>query len=207
MKYHKQSSTPLLSALVLTLTLLRAAAAQSMPPSGAFGFVGGVSQIDSNGGNGGAILGLLNFDGAGNVTGTATVKPRSTDNQRAQPVPSKVTGTDSSNPDGTGSLTLAYDVGFSATFAMVATNGGSVSGNFLAAVFGTVCRQNDFETLSGLVTGSVSPGGATSLVLHAAGGLASGVARAAQTGGSQLLLLRTDNNTGFDAAFGTARLQ
>ena len=47
---------------------VRAVAAQSTSPSGAFGFVVGVSQIDSNGSNRGAALGILNLDGAGNVT-------------------------------------------------------------------------------------------------------------------------------------------
>jgi hypothetical protein len=292
MKNNARSFPRLASVLFLTLTLLcafayfapanslRAVAAQSTSPSGSFGFVGGVSQIDSNGSNGGALLGVMNFDGAGNVTGTGTLKPRDTNNQNAQAVPTTFTGTYSSNPDGTGSLTLNFDVGFSATFAVVTTDGGqgfqfvetdctpcgadaplqgqalslsgglpialflqgatgniplsltgvnsagggaivytaaaatgsgtaqcpdgskgtwtasvptltvalngggSVHGNFFAAVFGTICGQADFETLSGLVTGTISPSGATSLVLHGTGSVFSGVARAAQAGGS-----------------------
>jgi hypothetical protein len=388
MKDYTRSFPRLVSVPVLTLTLigsfayfapgnsLRVVAAQSTSSSGSFGFVAGVSQIDSNGGNGGALVGVMNFDGAGNVAGTATVKPRSTGNQQAQAIPSTFTGTYSSNPAGAGSVTLAFDVGFGVTLAVVptdggqgfqllqtncspcgadvplqgqrpslsgglpialffngatgniplnlqgsatpgggttiytattpaatgtaqcpdgssgtwtanvpnitlvvnpdipsvATNGGSVSGNYLAAIFGTICGHGDFETLSGLVTGAVSPGGATSLVLHGAGSVASGIARAAAPGGSlngsygvqlsyspfpagagnntaasatltgtysinpdgsgtinlktasgqsagpafsfvitdggsQLLLLRTDNNAAFDVAFGTARLQ
>jgi len=42
---------------------LRAIAAQSTSSSGSYGFLAGVSQIDSNGANGVAILGLMNFDG------------------------------------------------------------------------------------------------------------------------------------------------
>jgi hypothetical protein len=376
--------------------MLRAVAAQSMSPTGTFGFFAGVSQIDSGGANGGAFLGIINFDGAGNVSGTTTIKLRNTDPQRAPAIPATFTGTYSSNRDGTGSVTLNSSVGFTATLAMVMTDGGqgiqlletgclpcgadiplrgqpasltgglpislffqgatgnipltlsavnsptggttiytaaaatgtgpaqcpdgsagtwtasvpsatvalnpdipflvmkggNVSGNFLAAVFGTVCGQPDFETLSGLVTGTVSPGGATSLVLHGAGAVANGIARVAGgsslngsygvqlnyspfpagsvglmkfdgagnvalsitsaglasgapatatfTGtysinpdgsgtinltatsgqaaapsfafvitddGSQLLLMRIDNNTGFNVAFGTARLQ
>jgi hypothetical protein len=398
MKDHARIFPRLASVLILTLTLiccfayltpgnaLRAVAAQSTSPSGSFGFVVNAFQIDSNGSNGGAVLGVMNFDGAGNVTGTATLKPRNTNAQNAQPVPTTFTGTYSSNPDGTGSVTLSFDVGIGATLAMVTTDGGqgmqllstdcsncganvslqgqalsltgglpvslffqgatgniplSLSGvnsagsgttiytaaattgsgtaqcpdgssgtwtasvptltialnggagNFLAAVFGTVCGNPDFETLSGLVTGTVGPGGATNLILHGTGFVINGIARAAAggsspngsygfqlnyspfpagtvgvmkfdgagnvavsltsagggnssattatltgtysinsdgsgtidlktasgqaagpafafaitDGGSQLLLLRTDNNTAFDVAFGTARLQ
>jgi hypothetical protein len=103
---------------------LRAVAAQSTSPSGTFGFEAGVAQIDSAGTNGGAILGLINFDGAGGVTGTAIVKPRDTNPQNAQAIPSTFTGTYSSNPDGTGTVTLNLDLGFSVTLAMVTTGGG-----------------------------------------------------------------------------------
>jgi hypothetical protein len=132
MKNHKRSFPRPVSVLVLTLTLmgsfaylapgnsLRAVAAQS----GSYGFVVNAFQIDSNGANGGAVLGVINFDGAGNAAGTATLKPRDTNAQNAQPVPTTFTGTYSSNPDGTGSAKLAFDIGFGATFTMVTTDGG-----------------------------------------------------------------------------------
>jgi hypothetical protein len=68
----------------------------------------------------------------------------------------------------------------------IALNGGgsNVHGNFFAAVFGTICGQPDFETLSGLVTGTLSPSGATSLILHGTGAVISGIGRAAQAGAS-----------------------
>ena len=372
--------------------MLPAALAQNTPPSGSYGFLVNASQIDSNGSNGGAILGVMNFDGAGNVSGSGTFKPRSTNGQDAQAIPTSFNGTYSGNPDGTGTATLVFDIGLNATLAVVTTDGGhvlqllqtgctpcgidfplqgaagatsftitgglpislfyngakgnipvtlsgassagggalvftaapatgtgtaqcpdgttgtwtastptltlvvngagNVHGNFLASVFGTVCGQPDFETLSGLVTGTVNPSGATSLVVHGTGAAISGTARsaggsslngsygfqfhyspfpagsvgiakfdgagnvtvaltaigaglpAAQSfplagtytinpdgsgtialknaasqatattfafvitdSGSQLLLLRTDNNAGFDEQFGTARLQ
>ena len=124
MKNHKRSFPRLVSVLVLTLTLICTVAAQSTSPSGSYGFVVNAFQIDSNGANGGAVLGVINFDGAGNATGTATLKPRDTNAQNTQPVPTTFTGTYSSNPDGTGSVKLAFDVGFGATFAMVTTDGG-----------------------------------------------------------------------------------
>ena len=130
MKDHTRSFPRLVSVLVLTLVLicsfayfapgnrLLAVAAQSTSPSGSFGFVAGVSQLDSSGDNGAAFLGLINFDGAGNVTGSATIRPRDTNPQNAQAIPS-FTGTYSSNPDGTGSVTF-----LGLTLAMVATDGG-----------------------------------------------------------------------------------
>jgi len=54
--------------------------AQSTALIGSFGFVAGLEQLDSNGSHGVAVLGLINFDGAGNVSGTATIKPRNIDN-------------------------------------------------------------------------------------------------------------------------------
>ena len=229
----------------------------------------------------GAFLGVLTFDGAGSVTGTTTLKPRNTDSQNAQAISSNLTGTYSSNPDGTITLALALDIGFTSTLTMAPTDGGqgfqfvetdctpcgadapfqgqalsltsglpialflqgatgniplslsgvngagggstiytaaaatgsgtaqcqdgskgtwtasvptltialngggsNVQGNFLAAVFGTICGQPDFETLSRLVTGTVNPSGATNLVLHGAGAVISGIGRAAQAGGS-----------------------
>jgi hypothetical protein len=136
MKDHARMFSRLVSVLVLTLMLicsfayfapgnrLRAVAAQSTSPSGSYGFVVNAFQIDSNGANGGALVGVINFDGAGNATGTATLKPRDTNAQNAQPVPTTFTGTYSSNPDGTGSVKLAFDVGFGSTFTMVTTDGG-----------------------------------------------------------------------------------
>lgn len=269
----------LVSVIVLALGLTCVVAAQTTSPSGPYGFVVNAFQIDSNGSNGGAVLGVMNFDGAGNATGTATVKPRDTNPQNAQPVPTTFTGTYSSNPDGTGSVKLAFDVGFGATFAMVTTDGGrgiqlvstdcsncganvplqaqgaslsgalpiglffqgamgnipislsnvtkssggptslvyaadlatgsgtaqcgdgstgnwtasvrtvtlavnNGSGNFLASADGIVCGQPDFETVSGLVTSTVGPGGTTSLVLQGTGYVISGIARAAAQGGS-----------------------
>jgi hypothetical protein len=99
MKNHTRSFPRLASVLVLTITLQWSfAAAQSTSPSGSYGFVINAFQIDSNGANGGALVGVMNFDGAGNVTGTATLRPRDTNAQNAQAAPTTFTGTYSSNP-------------------------------------------------------------------------------------------------------------
>lgn len=119
--------TSLVFVPVLTLTLMCSSAyAQSAPPSGTFGFVAAANQMDSAGQNGGALAGILNFDGAGNVSGNAVLKSRSP-NGGAAPVTTAITGTYTSNPDGTISTTLSFDIGFSATFAMVPTDGGPLA--------------------------------------------------------------------------------
>jgi hypothetical protein len=124
MNYQTRVCPRLVSVLILTLTLVSSVAAQSTTPSGTYGFVINAFQMDSNGSNGGALVGVMNFDGAGNVIGTATLKPRNTNAQNAQAGPATFTGTYSSNPDGTGSAKLAFDAGFGATFTMVTTDGG-----------------------------------------------------------------------------------
>ena len=200
-----------LSLLVLTVTLmcsfaffapanlLISVAAQSTSPQGSYGFVVGASQIDSVGANGGAVLGLMNFDEAGNVTGTATVKPRDTNPQNAKAILSTFAGTYSSNPDGTGSVVLSFDVGFTATFATVTTDGGLVlrlagaAGCSLCGADVPLQLQND--SLSGALpiglllqgtTGTIplslsnvtkDVGGPTATVYSAAGLTGSGTAR------------------------------
>lgn len=105
------------------MTLLCGAAAAQSGPNGSFGFVANAYQMDSAGQNGGALVGIMNFDGAGNVSGNAVVKTRSA-NVNGATVPSAFTGTYTTNPDGTTTATLAFDIGFGATFAMVPTEGG-----------------------------------------------------------------------------------
>ena len=58
-----------------------AAAAQSTPPSGSFGFLITDFVIDTGDNNGGAVLGLLNFDGSGTVSGTYTLQVRGANGQ------------------------------------------------------------------------------------------------------------------------------
>jgi hypothetical protein len=132
MKIHKGLFPRLVSALVLTLTLicsfayfapassLRGVSAQSKPLSGSFGFLLNSSVAQTSTDNGGtAILGVMKFDGAGNVTGSYNVQLGN------QPGPAGAfTGTYSTNTDGTGSVTLALDAGISITFAMIITDGG-----------------------------------------------------------------------------------
>src|SRR2546430_5975901 len=110
MKDCKPSFPRLLSGGVITFTLLlRAAIGQSTAPSGTYGFVANAYQIDSSGQNAGALMGLMNFDGAGNVSGTFTIKPRNPNRNNTFAIRSdSFTGTYSSNPDGTISAKLAF---------------------------------------------------------------------------------------------------
>src|SRR5579863_6840672 len=141
---------------LLTLALHAAVSAQTAAPSGAFGFLINASYNDPSNESGLAILGLMNFDGAGNVTGSYTSEVGSSPTQTSQPVTGALTGTYSSNPDGTGSVTIATAAGITITFAMVITD----SGRGLQLV-ATDC------------SGGCSIGGTTTI---------SGFARAAQAG-------------------------
>jgi hypothetical protein len=123
MKDHLRSFLRLLSVLVLTLTL-RSVSAQSMPPSGSFGFLINASYSDLSNNNGFVVLGVLNFGGAGSVTGSYTVELGSSPTQTSQPITGTFTGTYSGNPDGTGTLTTTADNGTVFTFATFVTDGG-----------------------------------------------------------------------------------
>jgi hypothetical protein len=118
MKDYTRSFARLLSMLVLTLTLLcSSAAAQSNSLSGSFGFL-----LNHSGGL--AVLGVMNFDGAGNVTGTYTARSNGGHPQST----GTFTGTYSSMPNGVGlkpgSIIIALDMGTTVSLDMVITDGG-----------------------------------------------------------------------------------
>src|SRR5215831_9935918 len=124
----KGCKRPGLLILRFSLTVLPPLAlAQGKRPSGSFGF-----QLNTWVGPDGpepiAIIGVLNFDGAGKVTGSFTqVFAQQSSGQIT--APGTVTGTYSSDPDGTGTMNLAATIGpvtgqvlnFDGTFAMVIT--------------------------------------------------------------------------------------
>src|SRR5271165_3915023 len=94
-------------ALIPALTLLSSlASAQSDSLSGSFGFLLNVTPGAL------AVLGVMNFDGAGNVTGTYTGR---SNGGHPQSPPGTFTGTYSSMPNGVGvkpgSVTIALDIG------------------------------------------------------------------------------------------------
>lgn len=119
MKDHARMSPRLMSVLVATLTLLcSSAAAQSDSLSGSFGVL-----LNASGGL--AIVGVINFDGAGNVTGSGATR---SNGGHPQSPPGTFTGTYSSTPSGVGSkpgsITITLETGFILSLDMVVTDGG-----------------------------------------------------------------------------------
>src|ERR1700676_615383 len=126
----------LVSMLVLTLTLicsyayfattnsLHAVAAQSKPLSGSFGFLINAEVANTSNDSGSAVLGVITFDGAGNASGSYNFQIGASANQAGSSMTGNLTGTYSTNPDGTGSTTLTLDLGITFTFSMVITDGG-----------------------------------------------------------------------------------
>ena len=136
MKDPSRSFLRVLSVPVLTLALicgfayfapansLRAVAAQSMSPSGSFGFLINASYTPSSNKQGTAILGVMNFDGAGNVSGPYTYEVGAGTPNVPQTRTGTFTGTYSSSPDGTGSVTIALDAGITVAFNIVIADAG-----------------------------------------------------------------------------------
>src|SRR5277367_1972110 len=91
---------------VLLLSSLGALAAQTVAPSGAFGFLLNTSYTDPTNQGGAAILGLMSFDGSGNVKGSYTLEYGSGGVLPVETIPGTFAGTYSSNPDGAGSITI-----------------------------------------------------------------------------------------------------
>ena len=92
--------------------------------TGSFGFLINTSIANTSNDSGTAILGVMNFDGAGNVTGSYNFQLGASAGQAGQSATGTFTGTYSSNPDGTGTATLTLDAGITFTFAIVITDGG-----------------------------------------------------------------------------------
>jgi len=102
-----------------------AASAQSTSPSGSFGFLinAAISNSSPNA-TGLAILGVMNFDGAGNVAGTYLYEVDANSAAAPKTTRGSLTGTYSSNADGTGSMTIALNAGINLTLAMATGENG-----------------------------------------------------------------------------------
>jgi len=106
------------------LTLTRGAAAQNKPLSGSYGWLANVYQLDTGNGSGLSVLGIINFDGTGNLTGTYTGQSRGVDGGPARNGSGMLTGVYSINPDGTGLFTATLDIGLTLPIAFVLSEGG-----------------------------------------------------------------------------------
>jgi hypothetical protein len=115
-----------LAGLSSLLFIAVAVFAQSGPSlNGNYAVLASAKQYDSFGETGGAILSVLNFDGAGNVSGTAVLKGRTGEPREGDTGSSAVQGTYTTNADGTGTATINFtDFQFSVKLAMVITEGG-----------------------------------------------------------------------------------
>jgi hypothetical protein len=181
---------------ILTLTS-NFACAQATSPSGAYGFQAGLLSNNS-GERGAALLGVINFDGAGNAAGTYTLQNGANSSNLQSTATGSFTGTYSGNADGIGSLTLEFDAGFSLTFATVITEGGqgmqfistsgggganNMGGGFIPlqgpfnSLTGTLPVALFLDGASGNVTFTASPATspvAGTLVFSSSGGTSSG---------------------------------
>jgi hypothetical protein len=127
--------------------------------SGSFGYLIYISPAPTTVDSGTGLLGVMNFDGAGNVTGSYNFQRGSTSTKAAQTGAGSLTGTYSSNPNGTGSVKIALDAGLTVTFAMVITDGGQglqlVGTNLIGGdVSGEVITGVARAAYVGLLTGS-----------------------------------------------------
>jgi len=106
------------------LTCGFAHAQTNTPLSGSYGVLIHQSFATSIGQKGFVVVGVLNLDGAGNATGQFAFQNGANSSHPAQTRSVTLAGTYSTNPDGTGSLTLGVEGDLTFTFAMVITEGG-----------------------------------------------------------------------------------
>jgi hypothetical protein len=95
------------------------------------------------------LLGVLNFDGAGNVSGSYTIVSKN-------PLASgTLTGTYSGNSDGSNTVNLTFDVGVTATASVAVTDGGT--GLQLVVTGGTLTKPGQVITGTGRIQSAQAP--------------------------------------------------
>ena len=139
LKFQAQSLSRLASILALALVMAGAVAAQTTLPSGPFGFVINTTFSNASTQGGAAMLGLMNFDGFGNVSGPYSLELGSGGANQKQSITGNFMGTYSSNPDGTGTISIALDKGVNLTLAMVIDNRGRGLELALTGCVGPIC--------------------------------------------------------------------
>ena len=112
--------------LALTLTLISSLSfAQGSTPAPSYGFLVHVAFNDPADKAGAAVIGVLNLDGAGGVSGPYTIEFGSNSGNTSQGGSGTLNGAYTTNPDGTGTLTITLpEVNATLTFATVLTDGG-----------------------------------------------------------------------------------
>ncbi len=100
-------------------------AASAQPTlSGSYGFTAVVNEIDSGGETGGAILGVIKFDGSGGLSGTYIIKERTGETQDPKPQTGAFTGSYDLKSNGTATATLDFDFGANIKINMALADGG-----------------------------------------------------------------------------------
>ncbi len=140
-----------------------AVTAQTVLPSGYFGFLLSTSFTDSTNQGGAALLGLMNFDGAGNVKGSFTLEYGSGGPLPAETINGTFTGTYSST-NGAGNIALTLSSGISLALDMVIADSGHGLELVATSCSGAVGIDLSTSVLSGI--GAQSKGG-TSLSVGA----------------------------------------
>jgi hypothetical protein len=163
-KFHTQAFSHLVLLLVLVLATAGAAAAQVAPPVappvGPYGFVLN-ARFSHPGLEGGvALLGLMTFDGAGNVSGTFNLEFGSGGVGQPASTTGSLTGTYASNLDGTGTMAIV----------LVDVNNVTLANAALAMLMGDRSREIQL-----VVTGC------TGLICDLTGSVVSGVAEIASS--------------------------
>jgi hypothetical protein len=155
MKSHAKSFSRLAFMLVLALATAGTASAQVAPPVGPYGFVLNARAVHPGLEGGVALLGLMTFDGAGNVSGPFNLELGSGGVGQPASVTGRLTGTYVSNPDGTGTMTnvvLVEDDNnltlVNATLAMVIDNHSREIQLAVTSCSGLIC-----DLTAGVVTG------------------------------------------------------
>ena len=123
-KFHAQAFSRLVFILVFALAVAGTLAAQGTSPVGPYGFVLNGTYSDASIQGGVAVMGQMNFDGVGSVSGSYTFEIGSGGTNQEGSVTGTLTGSYSTNPGGTGTLSVALDMGLNATLAMVVDNRG-----------------------------------------------------------------------------------
>jgi len=139
LKFHPQLLSRLACALLFALATVGSVAAEVAQPSGPYGFVLNATYSDPSTQGGAALLGLLKIDDAGNITGTYALEIGSGGAVPLQDLDGNLTGSYSSNHDGTGTIILSLDIESDLTLDVVPDNQGRSLQLALTGCTGPVC--------------------------------------------------------------------